>query len=286
MPELPEVEFARRSLAGWAAGRRIAAVRLDDPAVIRAHVSTLPGDAMPHAAAWAEGLVGAVPQEPVRHGKRLGWRLGDRAVLAHLGMTGKWVRRPPGIVPRYARIGLDVGDAWVWFTDARRFGCLAPVDDLDASLRDGLGPDALNDRPSAALLAERLGGTGAIKVALLDQGKLAGIGNLHAAEVLWRAKIDPRTKGSALRPADWDRLAQALAAQLDAAIALDADEEEIDYVEEGGRNPFAVYDREGQPCLRCGRPVASFPQGGRTTFWCPACQRRRGRDSRAGRSPR
>ena len=125
-----------------------------------------------------------------------------------------------------------------------------------------------------------------VEAALAGRTTAEWLEDLHAAEVLWRARIHPEAAGTTLRAPAWQRLAEALRDQLAAAIAMDADEEEIDYVEEGGRNPFAVYDQEGRPCPRCGRPVRSFSQGGRTTFWCSGCQRRPRRDSRAGRSSR
>ena len=269
MPELPEVEIARRNLARWSGDRRVTAVRIEDPAAVRERLTSRP---VPHPSPGIlRAIRGAVPDEPVRHGKRMGWRLGEVALLVHLGMSGKWVRRGEE-VPRFGRVALGLDDgAWLWLVDPRRFGCVVPVPDLDA-LSDGLGPDALTPLAPGELRS-RLATRRPIKEALMDQSRIAGVGNIQAAEVLWRARLHPRAPADGLPPDAWERLAVEIPAQLRASIAQD-DGEEITYLQEAGaENPFAVYGREGEACLRCGTTLLGDRLGGRATAWCPDCQR-------------
>jgi formamidopyrimidine-DNA glycosylase len=211
----------------------------------------------------------------------------DRAVVglwSHLGMTGKWLRRDAGApAPRFARASFTLDDGHVLhYCDMRLFGRLQVVPGArwgDVSELAALGPDPLVDgvdvaRLAAALRARRV----PIKVALLDQGILAGIGNIQASEALYRAGIDPRRPAASLTPGEVRRLAtgvrrslEATLAQFERAVGPDGD---IAYVEEAGTpNPFAVYDRAGQPCRRCRRGVITrIVQAGRSTFFCPRCQ--------------
>ncbi len=292
MPELPEVEIARRALHRWATGRRIVAVRADDPAAIRTRLSTKPSDALPGGPeALARALVGRIAEAPLRVGKRLGWAFAasDTALLLHLGMSGKWVRRRGDDAPRHGRLGLEVeGGQTLWFVDPRRFGGVAPVARaglLDA-LGAGLGPDALEAPLDAVGLRERLAGTRAIKVALLDQAAIAGLGNIHAAEALWRAGIHPEAPGRALAPSDWERLATAITTQL-RAVLDGAGDDELTYVTEGGDGSiFAVYGHEGGACPRCAGVIDKVTQSGRSTFFCSTCQAAPRRDTWAARSSR
>lgn len=270
MPELPEVEVARRWLSRWSAGRAVVDVRVEDPACVRPRLDTRPSAALPDGAAALRSLVGEA-RGVVRRGKRLGWASGCGAVLVHLGMTGHWVRRTSDEVPRFGRCGLVLDDgATLWFTDARRFGCLVPVASFDA-LGEGLGPDALDEPCDGEALARRVGGRGPIKPRLLDQGRLAGLGNIHAAEALWRAGLAPDRSADALDGAAWARLADAIVAQLRFGLEV-TDAEEVVYLSDGGANPFTVYGREGAACPRCGGSVQRRIQAGRSTFWCPGCQ--------------
>ncbi len=111
----------------------------------------------------------------------------------------------------------------------------------------------------------------------MDQGRVAGLGNIHAAEALFRARLHPARSPKSLTDTEWRTLTRGIHAAL--AFALDeADEDEIAYVEEPGtENPFLIYGRAGGPCRRCRTKVRSFTQGGRTTHYCPNCQPRRGK---------
>lgn len=264
MPELPEVEIARRQLDRWFTGRDVTATAVD-PAVVRTHLSSRPSDAHPQGPALLAAAVGRA-ETPLRHGKRIAWPFGDKAVLVHLGMTGKLAKGETG---NAVRARFDE----VAFVDRRRFGCLCVVDrdQVDAQLRAGHGPDALDEALDGEGLKRAFTGKRAIKVALMDQDKLAGLGNIHAAEALWRAGIDPRRACSEVT--HWDALADSIVAQLEQTIAAE-DAGEIVYVTDGGPNRFAIYGREGEACPRCGAPIERFVQGGRSTFACSGCQDR------------
>lgn len=140
-------------------------------------------------------------------------------------------------------------------------------------LADGHGPDALDALPAPTDLAAALGGRAPLKVALMDQARLAGLGNIHAVEALFRAGLSPNRSGAGVPPAAWEALRAAIAAQLAFGIE-DATADEIAYLSDGVHvaNPFAVYGRSGQPCVRCATPIARAVHGGRSTFWCPLCQ--------------
>lgn len=274
MPELPEVEVCRRQLAAWSEGRAVAGVRLPDPGAVRRVASSRPSDALPGADAVLAGFVGRRCTGVDRHGKRALWRFGDRALLLHLGMTGKWVRRRADEVPRHGRVGVVLDDgSTLWLVDPRRFGCVVPgsLAELSAALGAGHGPDALDAPLDGPGLAARCASGRPIKVVLMEQGRVAGLGNIQAAEALWRAGIAPQLPASALDAAAWARLAEAIPVQLEATLA-DTLGDEVVYVSEGGDNPFAVYGREGEPCPRCGAAIRKTVLGGRATFDCPVCQ--------------
>ncbi|MDP2306661.1 MAG: DNA-formamidopyrimidine glycosylase family protein [Pseudomonadota bacterium] len=267
MPELPEVEFCRRSLIRWSAGRRVVGVDVPDPRSVRVNRGDRPSVGHPDGAAELRKVVtSAPPAEILRHGKRLLWRFGDGALLLHLGMTGKWAHAPN----RYVKVRLDLDDATaLYFCDPRLLGGVVPTrwEEGQALLREGLGPDAWND-PLPALRGAR-----PVKIALMDQSLVAGLGNVQVMEALWRAHIHPTTPCDALTDAQRARLPSAVREQLAATLALFDGAEEIVYVEEDrSSNPFPIYRREGQPCPACGTPIARMIQGGRSTYWCPGCQ--------------
>lgn len=275
MPEAPEVESCRRALLRWTRDAPIRAVRVPDPACLRRVPSTLPSDALPDGAKVAAALfTGARTKDVRRVGKRIGWTFRDRpqGVLVHLGMTGRWMRRRDESPNAKVRLVLEVGDAELWFEDGRRFGCVVPMPaaDLPDALASGQGPDAIDDPPDKELLRALLRGRRPVKIALMDQAVIAGLGNIHSAEVLWRAKVHPEIACDALSDAAIARLAAAIPEQVRRYVD---DADEIEYVNLGGPNPFAIYGREGEPCSRCGEGIARIGQGGRSTFFCPRCQR-------------
>ena len=134
-------------------------------------------------------------------------------------------------------------------------------------LADGLGPDALG-KPLPPLKGRR-----PVKLALMDQSVVAGLGNVQAMEALWRAGIHPTTPCDALDDAARARLNDAVHAQLADTLALLGDGDTITYVDESlASNPFPIYRRAGTPCPRCGSPIARIVLGGRGTYFCPRCQ--------------
>ncbi|MBN2801175.1 MAG: hypothetical protein JXX28_18695 [Deltaproteobacteria bacterium] len=264
MPELPEVEYARQRLTRWTTGSALTGWDLVDPGAFRPKLSAHPTPD-PLAVARLQALVGRPSTATARHGKRVGWSFGGPGLLLHLGMTGAWVE---GARPRHARLGLRFGDRTLWLNDPRRMGGVSYDDDPSAHVGTGLGPDALLDGSLSQVVPSR----SPIKVALMDQRRLAGLGNIHAAEALWRAGISPRLRACDLDEGQRAALTQAIRAQLTEALkALDL-ETDLRYVSDGGDNPFAVYGRQGQPCPRCGAPISRELLGGRGTWWCPSCQ--------------
>lgn len=266
MPELPEVEIARRNLERWLEEAPVTAAEADRTRIFRG--------ANRQAFLRLRGRLAFAE----RRGKTL--LLGfeqNQGLLSHLGMTGKWVRRPEGQREPYSRARLRLADGSVLhYRDPRLFGRIkpAPADAL-LSLPEvtQLGPDPLLETVDGLRLAGCFGKSRTpLKVALLDQRRLAGLGNIHAAEALWRAKLSPLRPVSSLKPQEWRRLATAIRAVIRFALQRE-DDEDIAYVEEPGTpNPFRVYGRAGKPCLRCRTTIRSVPQAGRTTYFCPRCQ--------------
>ncbi len=267
MPELPEVEFCRRALLCWTAGRRIAGVQVLDPRVVRDSRTDRPSAGSPAALERLDRIARSAPLGLDRHGKRLLWRFEAGSILLHLGMTGRWTRGPSPF-PK-VRLLLDDGAA-ITFHDPRLLGGIVPFSshaEGQQALSLGLGPDALRD-PLPALPGRR-----PIKVVLMDQSVVAGLGNVQAMEALWRAGLHPLQPAGGLGPVEHRRLADAVQEQLAATFTLLGDGHEVAYVEEpGASNPFPLYQREGEPCPRCSTPIATFRQAGRGTWWCPGCQ--------------
>jgi len=279
MPELPEVETVRRMLAGAIPGRRVARASVSRKRLRTTSLASLP-----------ERLVGRTFASPRRTGKFLLLDLdGGVTLLSHLGMSGRWLYWRPGWNPDEAldhvhlKLVLEDG-ATLWFQDVRRFGMLRVVETAklgkDASLRL-LGPDPLAvPRDGAALRSAARGARTSIKTWLLDQRRIAGLGNIYASEVLFRARIDPRRRAGALAAEEWSRVATEIPAVLEESIARMGTtfssyrtiwNEPGQYGEE-----LLVYDRNGEPCRNCGTPVRRIVQNGRSTFFCPSCQRREG----------
>jgi len=270
MPELPEVEYATRCLRAWMIDRHVDRAIAERTRVLQRVTP----------ARLSEALSGRVLQSVERRGKYLLLQFDENVgLLGHLGMTGKLVRRPHGALEPYSHARFELDDGWtVHFRDPRKFGRLrlARADRL-SRLEEvkSLGPDALGI--TATVLAERLKRTARpIKVALLDQTVVAGLGNIYAAEALFLAQLSPRRRADRLTTRQVARLAEGIRQTLEKALAHlpGVHDVEIAYVEEPGTpNPFLVYDKEGKPCSRCGAPVRSLGQGGRTTFFCSRCQR-------------
>jgi formamidopyrimidine-DNA glycosylase len=270
MPELPEVEHCRRILLR----RRgtLLGVEVRDPAALRTKLSTHPSEIDAAGEARVNALIGAKTDTIARHGKRIGWWFADRdtVLLVHLGMTGKWTLD----AHEKARVVFRFSDGPLSFVDSRRFGSIAFVSEVlaSAALKDGHGPDALLETPTASALRAALRGVRPVKVALMDQAVLAGLGNIHASEILWQTRVHPGISCNRLTDAQVAAIVAALPAHLEHYVKDAASEDEIAYLNQGGPNPFRVYDRAGEPCPRCGAPIASDRHAGRSTYFCPSCQ--------------
>ncbi len=269
MPELPEVELARRQLARWAQGKKVAAVRAAKTRVVDAGITKIVGAKLVGTHRRGKNIVG----ELVKGRQRFGLHV-------HLGMTGKLLRRKKGEPdPRFSRVAFELSDGRVvHYCDMRLFGRIeaGPFEKVAQKAFGHLGPDPLVDRFTPEVLAERIGKRHApIKVVLLDQGVVAGVGNIYAVEALWRAGIHPKRPADRLKANDFDRLVKGILESFQASLEEEGDTDEITYVEEdASSNPFAVYEREGELCRRCrkGR-IRRAVMGGRSTYWCPQCQK-------------
>jgi formamidopyrimidine-DNA glycosylase len=273
MPELPEVETIRRHLAPRVEGRRLGAVAIDDP---RWTAPALPAEV-------AAELTGREIERLERRGKYLVWALtGDRWLLQHLRMTGTVLYDPPADLPHVrVRLALDDGHALV-VSDPRRFGTghlMRSAAERDAYLGARLGLEPLDPGFTPEhLFALARRSRAPVKSFVLDQKRIAGVGNIYADEALFRARIHP------LRPAD--RLTRAQAAALRDAIrdvivaGIDARGASIDDfrdpagVEGSFQDAFRIHLRADAPCVRCGAPVVKLVVGQRGTYACERCQPR------------
>jgi formamidopyrimidine-DNA glycosylase len=219
-----------------------------------------------------------------RRGKYLIVRFeSGRALLIHLRMTGSLRHAAGGALGddpyRRAVVKLDDGSD-VAYRDVRRFGTweLLEPEEVDAYLQRRLGHEPLERSFTAKRLAERLEGRRApLKAALLDQRTVAGLGNIYVDEALWRAQLHPLRPAGTLDADELTRLTKAIRDALRAGIARQGASLR-DYSTPDGRRGraqerFRVYDREGEPCPRCGTPIDKIRVGGRGTWYCPNCQR-------------
>jgi formamidopyrimidine-DNA glycosylase len=273
MPELPDVEYIRRRLQRALAGATIVAARSTDRRVLRPEAPS----------AFGRALVGRAVREVDRRGKWLRLVLDDGGRLfSHLGMTGWWVEiDPEGPQQPSERARIDAAGPGgravsVRYLDARRFGRLI-ASSGDIPEWRALGPDPLADGVDAQRLAGPFARRRrAVKEVLMDQSVLAGIGNILATEALWHARIDPRSRSDALSRADAASVARGLRTALRREIAAREASEGDSWTD-----AFAVYGRAGEPCPRCGEPIARVVLGGRTTAFCRSCQVLRRRARRA-----
>ena len=287
MPELPEVETVRRGLVPVLEGRKLARV-----------LARRPDLRIPLPKGFAERLTGRRVEKLTRRAKYILAHLdGDEILLIHLGMSGRFtvsgrvlgefVHETPGsdggLGPHdHIVFDTDAGDRVV-FTDHRRFGLMTLLDARDAEkhkLLSGLGPEPLSDVFSPRFLDAALKGKRTpIKSALLDQRVVAGLGNIYVCEALYRAGISPKRLASTIVGERSKRLVPHIKKVL--ADAIKAGGSTLrDYKRTDGelgyfQHNFAVYDREGEICgtKKCGGRVKRIVQAGRSTFYCPKCQR-------------
>ncbi len=281
MPELPEVETVRRGLAPVMEGCRIETLIVNRPDL-----------RFPFPAHFCDRVSGTVIQRFGRRAKFLILELSSgENLIMHLGMSGRFTVAS-GDAVTYASeaasnskhdhvVFIMQNGARITYNDPRRFGFMElwPAATLESypRLKD-MGPEPLSNGFSAAYLDRVLTGRKTpIKAALLDQSIIAGLGNIYVCEALFRAGISPRRKASTIP----GQRAQRLAPQINAVIheAIEAGGSSIsDFTNASGQlgyfqHRFAVYGREGEPCLTCASPIRRIVQAGRSSFFCGTCQR-------------
>lgn len=274
MPELPEVEVLRRSLAPHLAGDRIVRAEIRHPRLRE------PVD----AAAIVRATEGRAVRELRRRSKYLLIDLeGGETLVVHLGMSGRLTLAPGGTPAEpheHAAFRLASGGV-LRFRDPRRFGLLfaVPTAALESDphfVHLGLEPLA-GELDGAALARLAAGRRGPVKSFLMDGRLVVGVGNIYASESLYRAGIHPARSVARIARPRWDRLAAAVVAVLGDAIAQGGTTLNDFADGEGNSGYFQVslsaYGREGEPCATCGREIRRLVQSGRSTFYCPVCQR-------------
>ncbi len=259
MPELPEVETYRRFFAEHAEGRIVRAVDVLDPEIVR---NAAPQDV-------GRLLTGHRFDEPGRQGKWLVCPAGGPTLVFHFGMTGDFIWS--GDEPdrhRHDRLVLVFDEGELRYRNMRRLGgvWLAENDEQLNLVLGGLGPDALAIERDEFLgsLSRRRGG---VKALLMNQRLVSGIGNLVADEILWQARIHPQRRVEDLSPEDRGRLFRTMHRVLAAAV------EDVGYLETNRRWLSRVRGRPGARCPRCGTMLSRTVVAGRTTYFCPSCQR-------------
>lgn len=268
MPELPEVEATRTQIEPALTGRRIRAVEVRRTTAL---AGQSPGE-------FAGLVTGRTIRAVRRRGKNLLLDLsGGVTIRIHFRMTGGLlVERKPAITPRVRATFELSGGNTLLFVDSRALGKMyaAPAGRIEAQLDKALGPEPLGRefRLEPFLDAARASRLPA-KLYLMDQKRVAGLGNIYAAEALWRARIDPRKPMRKVPVAKLLGLHAAIRSVLREAVKS----ARLAYKRPGpfqeGEFARAVYAREGEACPRCGRRIRRFEQGGRSTFFCPRCQR-------------
>ena len=291
MPELPEVETVRRGLQPVVEGARIDRVEQRRPDL-----------RFPFPERFTARLEGRTVTALGRRAKYLTFHLDDGlTMIAHLGMSGSFriEEGDSAIVPgefHYERSKAEAHDhvafhlttpagepATVIFNDPRRFGFMlfAERGELDTHpMLAGLGIEPTGNALGGETLADLLAGRNApLKAALLDQRVIAGLGNIYVSEALWRARLSPRRRAGTVTGQRAERLATAIREVIADAVAAGGSSLR-DHIQTDGslgyfQHSFSVYDREGEPCPRieCNGVVRRIVQSGRSTFYCPVCQR-------------
>ena len=276
MPELPEVETIRRDLERRIVGRRIIAVRI--PPDTGKPVPVLKSI---DEASFREGVVGSRIEAMERRGKYLAVRLDTGSlIVVHLRMTGALLHRALNAEPdRFLRAVLVLDDgSELRFTDIRKFGGLWLVDDVSEAVATGLGPEPLSEGFTAAVLAAALKGRKTpVKSVLLDQSRIAGIGNIYADEACFAAGIDPRRIAATIKKPQVARLhigiRDVLLFGVESRGASFRDYQDVEGESGSMQMHVKVFRRTGKPCYECGATIERVRLGGRSTHFCPKCQR-------------
>jgi formamidopyrimidine-DNA glycosylase len=273
MPELPEVETIRRDLVPLVTGRKIVSawVSEDAPRLVQ----LVPREE------FERSLTGQTIKGIARRGKYLVFQLSDGLIwVVHLRMTGRLRHQWAGCAGSdpYVRASFGLDDeSWLCFSDLRKFGMMWLVDDWSL-VKSDIGPEPLEDGFDAAAFRAALKRRSApVKSVLLDQRVIAGVGNIYADEALFAAGIDPRKPASKLSGAAALRLHGAVIEVLHKALD-DRGSSFSDYVDGKGNEgshhlKVRVFRRTDQPCFTCGTAIRRVKVGGRSTHFCPKCQR-------------
>jgi formamidopyrimidine-DNA glycosylase len=273
MPELPEVETIRRQVAGLVEGRVVERLTIGDPR----WCAPLSPDQI------VDAVQGRRVERLSRRGKYLTFELdGDVYLMVHLRMTGTLLYDAAPDAP-HQRVVFAFDDGHdLRFCDPRRFGTGQLA--LGAAARDAFYAARLGIEPlGGELTGERLralarGRRAPVKAFLLDQRRVAGVGNIYADEALFRAGVHPLRPAGSLRPAQYEALAEAVRDALSAGLAAGGatidDFRHADGVAGGFQHEFQVHLREGESCVACGREVVKLRVGGRGTYVCERCQPR------------
>ena len=276
MPELPEVELVARFLDRIVSGRRIVAARL-----LRERLAP---DTPPRT--FARHLRGAQIESVGRRGKHILAHLDNgRVLITHLRMTGRFLYLPPAApLPKHTHALFELDDnRRLVFTDQRHFGMMKVVP--AAALHEtkelrSLAPEPFSGEFTSAYLRAALARSRrTLKETLLDQKRVLGLGNIYAAEVMFLARVNPFKTAAQVSVARVPRLHKAILDVLGEALAhgstMNVDPENIDgsYYGGGYESRWRVYDREGEPCPSCKASIRRVAHAGRSTFYCPRCQR-------------
>ncbi|MEX2468085.1 MAG: bifunctional DNA-formamidopyrimidine glycosylase/DNA-(apurinic or apyrimidinic site) lyase [Gemmatimonadota bacterium] len=285
MPELPEAETIVRGLRPHVVGRTVTRVDVLHADVLRTRVDL-----------FVRAVSGRSILAVERRGKNVVMPLSEGRVLAvNLGMTGKLlsfpVTPPAERTPTHPAVRFDLGEAGILvFDDTRRFGTVECLDEGQWRVRsDRMGPEPLGPGFTARRLHQGLGRSRApIRSWLLDQRRIAGVGNIYANEALYQAGIDPRRPARDVDPDEAARLHRALRRVLRNAIQEGGTTLRDYRTASGERGRYArsldVYGRAGDPCARCGTVIERVVFGNRSAFLCPGCQPGDGRSDGAASS--
>ena len=267
MPELPEVETIRRDLQSLVAGRTLRHLQVHE----RVHL--LKNTTEPEL---RDRLLGRSLETVARRGKYLLFIFGPETMVLHLRMSGRLLTDPAN----HTRLTLAFDERTLYFDDARRFGMLfvCPTERLDElEPLKKLGPEPFSDEYNLDAFRALMTSSQEIKRLLLDQHKIAGLGNIYACEALYDAGIHPERSARSLTEEETQLLQEAIPRVLQRAIEAGGTSFSHVYRTPTGaigrfQDEFVVYGREGCACLRCDTPVMRIIQGGRSTFLCPDCQ--------------
>jgi formamidopyrimidine-DNA glycosylase len=277
VPELPEVEAVRQTLS-----QKIpTGSSLDECSFARKDLR------FPIPIHQIKSLEGSTLSRIERRGKYLLFVFSQGILISHLGMTGHWrvevdLPKTPASTRKHDHVRLNFGGLVMIYNDPRRFGYLQFVRKAGElsqhPLLRELGLEPLSEEFNTDYLAQRSQHSArAVKIFLMDQSVVVGVGNIYASEVLFRARVRPQKKAQSLRREQWQRIVEAtriiLQTAIDSGGSSIRDYRTVDGAAGGAQLLHQVYGKKGEPCPVCATPIRSAVLGGRATYWCPNCQK-------------